>query len=193
LQSRQIAEQRSRARALYRAKVEEFFADGILSPAEQSLLKLEQNRLNLSDTDASEIEAQVKAGYQRHQENLANYRKTVVAELVHWGELGDQVRKVLKELQSAFGLSDTEAANILAAEIEQREVSQPKIFEFEVVTVNTKEQRMNRYNSLRERAITLRDAGKLAPVAVVEYFSAGIDSDFDEIEAKLNAFAQSTE
>jgi hypothetical protein len=52
------------------------------------------------------------------------------------------------------------------------------------------DEKKNRLFSLRERAIALRDAGKLAPVAVVEYFAAGEDSNFDEIEAKLDAFAE---
>jgi hypothetical protein len=52
------------------------------------------------------------------------------------------------------------------------------------------EDKTARLYSLRERAIALRDAGKLAPVAVVEYFTAGVDSDFEEIEAKLKAFEE---
>lgn len=47
-------------------------------------------------------------------------------------------------------------------------------------------EKMNRLNALRERAIGLRDQGLLAPVAVMEYFAAGIDANLDEIEGKLN-------
>jgi hypothetical protein len=56
--------------------------------------------------------------------------------------------------------------------------------------VDPEQEKMNRLNSLREQAIALRDQGKLAPIAVVEYFSAGLDTDFDEVEAKLKAFAE---
>jgi membrane protein involved in colicin uptake len=55
------------------------------------------------------------------------------------------------------------------------------------------QKKKDRLNSLREQAIALRDQGVLAPAAVVEYFSAGIDSNFEEIEAKLKAFAESVE
>ncbi len=52
------------------------------------------------------------------------------------------------------------------------------------------QEKKNRLNSLREQAIALRDQGKLAPVAVLEYFAAGVDTDFDEVEAKLKAFSE---
>lgn len=55
------------------------------------------------------------------------------------------------------------------------------------------QEKKNRLNSLREQAIALRDQGVLAPAAVVEYFSAGVDSNFEEIEAKLKAFSESAE
>jgi hypothetical protein len=62
--------------------------------------------------------------------------------------------------------------------------------EKKAATPKAEQEKNNRLNSLREQAIALRDQGKLAPVAVVEYFSAGIDTDFDAVEAKLKGFAE---
>jgi hypothetical protein len=71
---------------------------------------------------------------------------------------------------------------------QQKPDAAPKVEAKKKPTVE--EEKMNRLASLREQAIALRDQGKLAPVAVVEYFSAGVDSDFDEIEAKLKTVAE---
>ena len=81
--------------------------------------------------------------------------------------------------------AEAEAQAKAAAEAEKKAEAEAK----KKPEVSPEQEKMNRYNSLREQAIALRDSGQLAPVAVVEWFAAGTDSDFDEIEAKLKSFS----
>jgi formylglycine-generating enzyme required for sulfatase activity len=104
------AAQKAKLKQEFRAKAEDFYKDGVLSPGEEALL--EMARQGLEEAEAEEILQAVKTAYQQHQTNLERYRKTLRAELADQDELRDDQRVLLQQLQAEFKISDPEADRI---------------------------------------------------------------------------------
>jgi hypothetical protein len=94
------------------------------------------------------------------------------------------------QLEAQLAAEEAQLEAQLAAEEEARLAAEKKAEKKGKPKVDPEQEKKNRLNSLREQAIALRDQGKLAPIAVVEYFAAGTDTDFDAVEEKLKAFAE---
>jgi formylglycine-generating enzyme required for sulfatase activity len=106
------AEQKAQAKQAFRAKVEIFYVDGVMSPTEQRLLNRAQQELGLEESEAEEILRVVATAYQQHQADLEEYRQTLIDELAGQDELRDDQRVLLQQLQAELKISDPEADRI---------------------------------------------------------------------------------
>jgi uncharacterized caspase-like protein len=179
-------------------KVQKRVVQGRFSIPARQLLNSMQGTLRLEKSVADAIEVEVLRPFQEYQRKLQDYEKTLKETLEVEPVLSDRTQQDLLDYQEHLGLRDEDVTELEATYLPTDLAAQLSSLKTKVKAdakpESTENQvKMNRYNSLRERAIALRDAGMLAPVAVVEYFSAGTDSDFDEIEAKLNAFTKAAE
>jgi formylglycine-generating enzyme required for sulfatase activity len=113
-----ILKQKTKAREDFRAKVESFYQDGVLSPAEKSLLKIEKN-LGLEESEADQILHDFEVFHEQHQINLAEYQKILIQELAGQYELKNDQKIVLKQLQDALGVNDDESDLILQLMVEK--------------------------------------------------------------------------
>jgi hypothetical protein len=182
----------------YRKEVQNRVHQGSFSIPARRLLDFLRISLHLDEDLAEAIEVEVLRPFQEYRRKVQEYEETLREALKAEPELSQRTLEDLKDYQQHLGLRDEDVAELKSTYLSTGSAAQFSLLKAkpkaEVRLEPLEEKvRMNRYSSLRERAITLRDAGKLAPVAIVEYFSAGIDSDFDEIEAKLNAFAEDAE
>jgi hypothetical protein len=183
----------------YRQEVQKRVEQGSFSIPARRLLNSFRLNLHLDEEAANAIEAEVLRPFQEYRRKLQEYEETLKEALEAESPLSPRTLEDLKDYQQHLGLRDEDVAALDSTYLSTGPAAQFSLLkanakaDTKTEPIDEEQVRMNRYNSLRERAITLRDAGKLAPVAIVEYFSAGIDSDFDEIEAKLNAFAEDAE
>jgi formylglycine-generating enzyme required for sulfatase activity len=121
------AAQKAKLKQEFRAKAEDFYKDGVLSPGEEALL--EMARLGLEEAEAEEILQAVKTAYQQHQTNLERYRKTLRAELADQDELRADQRALLQQLQAEFKISDTDADRIEREVLAERVIERQKVQE----------------------------------------------------------------
>jgi uncharacterized caspase-like protein len=183
----------------YRKEVQNCVHQGSFSVPARRLLDSLRMSLHLDEDVAEAIKVEVLRPFQEYRRKVQEYEETLREALKAEPELSQRTLEDLKDYQQHLGLRDEDVAALDSTYLSTGPAAQFSLLkanakaDTKTEPIDEEQVRMNRYNSLRERAITLRDAGKLAPVAIVEYFSAGIDSDFDEIEAKLNAFAEDAE
>jgi formylglycine-generating enzyme required for sulfatase activity len=104
--------QKAKARQEFQTKAENFYADGVMSPTEQRLLNRAQQELGLEESEAKEILRVVAAAYQQHQDDLEDYRQTLIDELAGQDEFSADQRALLQQLQAEFKISDPEADQI---------------------------------------------------------------------------------
>lgn len=110
--------QKTQAKEEFRAKATEFYRDNVLSLVEEKLLTIERQRLGLEEGEAAEILQMVQLGYQQHQKNLEQYLEALSGELAGKSELSEEKQALLKQLQIALGISDSEAAQALERSIQ---------------------------------------------------------------------------
>jgi formylglycine-generating enzyme required for sulfatase activity len=128
--SRWLAAQKAQAIVEFKAFAVGHYRDGVLLPAERTLLNLKQRELLLTDGEVNEILGAIEAEIQQHQANLEIYRSTIMAELEGVKELSVDRRRALQQVQEALGVSSSEAG-----ELEQQVVAElQRYFRFEVVT-----------------------------------------------------------
>jgi formylglycine-generating enzyme required for sulfatase activity len=123
-QSESLAVQKANAIQVFRAKAEDFYKDGVLSPGEKALLDLERKRLGLDKPEAEEVLGAVKSAYQQHQADLECYRQTLIAEWAGQDELRADQWELLQQLQTALVISDPEVEQIRQVVLAERVVEQ---------------------------------------------------------------------
>jgi formylglycine-generating enzyme required for sulfatase activity len=126
-----LAAQKAQAIVEFKEFAVGHYRDGVLLPAERTLLNLKQRELLLTAPEVDEILGAIEAEIQQHQANLEIYRSTVIAELQGVKELTVDRRRALQQVQEALGISFSEAE-----ELEQQVVAElrERYFQFEVVT-----------------------------------------------------------
>jgi formylglycine-generating enzyme required for sulfatase activity len=125
-QSESLAVQKANAIQAFRAKAEDFYKDGVISPSEGALLDLERKRLGLDKPEAEAILGAVKSAYQQHQADLECYRQTLIAEWAGQDELRADQWEQLQQLQTALVISDPEVEQIKQAVLAERAVEGQK-------------------------------------------------------------------
>jgi TIR domain/Sulfatase-modifying factor enzyme 1 len=125
-QSESLAVQKANAKQAFRAKAEDFYKDGVLSPGERALLDLERKRLGLDEPEAEASLGAVKSAYQQHQADLEYYRQTLIAEWAGQDELRADQWELLQQLQTALVISDPEVEQIRQAVLAERAVERQK-------------------------------------------------------------------
>lgn len=121
-QSESMAVQKANAIQAFRAKAEDFYKDGVFSPGERALLDLERKRLGLDEPEAEAVLGAVKSAYQQHQDDLEEYRQTMIAEWAGQDELRADQWELLQQLQTALVISDPEVEQIRRAVLAERAV-----------------------------------------------------------------------
>jgi formylglycine-generating enzyme required for sulfatase activity len=125
-----LAAQKAQAIVEFKAFAVGHYRDGVLLPAERTLLNLKQRELLLTAPEVDEILGAIEAEVQQHQANLEIYRSTVMAELQGVDELSVDRRRALQQVQEALAVSSLEAE-----ELERQVMAElQRYFRFEVVT-----------------------------------------------------------
>jgi formylglycine-generating enzyme required for sulfatase activity len=119
-QSESMAVQKANAIQTFRAKAEDFYKDGVLSPGERALLDIERKRLGLDELEAEAILGAVKSAYQQHQADLECYRQTLIDEWAGQDELRTDQCELLQQLQTGLVISDPEVEQIRQAVLAER-------------------------------------------------------------------------
>jgi formylglycine-generating enzyme required for sulfatase activity len=141
----------------YRKEVESRINRGKFSIPARRLLKSLRLKLKLAPEVADAIEAEVQQPYQEYQRKLAEYEETLVEAIEAETTLSETTLNDLRDYQQHLGLRDEDVASIEERIIGQQKptasVEQPQLltkpdqvnqFEFDVVTVNAKGERINR-------------------------------------------------
>jgi formylglycine-generating enzyme required for sulfatase activity len=140
----------------YRKEVESRMNRGKFSIPARRLLNSLRLELKLAPEVADAIEAEVQQPYQEYQRKLEEYEETLVEAREAETTLSETTLNDLKDYQQHLGLRDEDVASIEERIIGQRKptasVEQPQLltkpdqvnqFEFDVVTVNAKGERIN--------------------------------------------------
>jgi formylglycine-generating enzyme required for sulfatase activity len=143
-------------RVKYRKEVESRMNRGKFSIPARRLLNSLRLKLKLTPEIADAIEAEVQQPYQEYQRKLAEYEETLVEAIEAETTLSETTLNDLRDYQQDLGLRDEDVASIEERVIGQRKptssVEQPQLlikpdqvnqFEFDVVTVNAKGERIN--------------------------------------------------
>jgi formylglycine-generating enzyme required for sulfatase activity len=143
----------------YRKEVESRMNRGKFSIPARRLLNSLRLKLKLTPEVGDAIEAEVQQPYQEYQRKLAEYEETLLEAIEDETTLSETTLNDLRDYQQHLGLRDEDVASIEERVIGQRKAiasSDPRLlgevgdlvfaaekFEFDVVTVNAKGERIN--------------------------------------------------
>jgi GUN4-like/Caspase domain len=96
----------------YRKEVEQFANRGEISDINRDTLDLLREQLNMSPSEASEIEAQVLKPFQDYKKKLERYQSVLVKAIQRENPLSESTRADLKRFQEVLGLEDKDVASI---------------------------------------------------------------------------------
>jgi formylglycine-generating enzyme required for sulfatase activity len=152
------ATQKAKARQEFQTKAENFYADGVMSPTEQRLLNRTRQELGLEEPEAEEILRVIAAAYQQHQNDLEDYRQTLIDELAGQAEFRADQRALLQQLQAEFRISDPEADQLeqkVWAEqaLERQRAADSQVQEAERQRQQEAEERLNREAAQQQRTL----------------------------------------
>lgn len=108
----------------YRREVERCAKGGQISLANRKILDLLRDRMQLSATQAAEIEAAVLNPYQSYQHKLQEYRQALTELSRQGGSWQEDTYSMLKRVQQNLGLKDEDTAPIKAETNQQTQVIQ---------------------------------------------------------------------
>jgi TIR domain len=124
-----LAAQKAQAIVEFKVFATDHYRDGVLLPAERTLLNLKQRELLLTAAEVNEILSSIEAEVQQHQANLEIYRSTVMAELQGVEGLSVDRRRALQQVQEALAVSPLEAE-----ELERQVMAElQRYFRFELI------------------------------------------------------------
>jgi formylglycine-generating enzyme required for sulfatase activity len=151
--------QKAVAQQSFRVKAEEYYQEGIFSPTETALLNLSRQNLGLGEQESEAILQEVKAAYQQSQSNLEEYRRVLIAEWAGQESLRTDQRAILQDLQTALGISDSEAEQVGQRVLAERDLERQKIEanannQVEEQPAVNLEQNLQRFREELQRAVT---------------------------------------
>jgi formylglycine-generating enzyme required for sulfatase activity/uncharacterized caspase-like protein len=130
----------------YRQEVQKRVEQGSFSIPARRLLNSFRLTLHLDEDAAKAIEAEVLRPFQEYQRKLQEYEETLKEALEAESPLSPRTLEDLKDYQQHLGLRDEDVASHhpgLPIQDDSADVK-PRIFEFEIVTVNAKGQEIDR-------------------------------------------------
>jgi formylglycine-generating enzyme required for sulfatase activity len=174
---------RQAAIAEYRHKAEKFASDGEISPVESDILKDLQQRLKLTDTEASAVREKALEPYGIYKKNLDKYRQFLASFVDEQGyPLNEKAEAELETFQKYYLLKDEDVVRLKKEQEIEYQKRQAERLRLEQEKAENKRQQAEIFRLEQERAKNKRREAELQERLKRESSPPGIQTqpfDFD--------------